>query len=372
MATREQRKRRRVQLALAAVVATAAGLVGFGLWWEDHRAAARRRQEGVRAAVEQARSERDAEAVTALLDLAEQALVANNVSKAATALDAADRRMADGGADAGRDRLARLRDDLAVVKELDAAVRFAWTPTAASYPDGELIARRYRDLLARFTPADTPAGRVADRVSRSAVRVRLIEALDHVLVMEGAERVRAVLAATDPNPFRDAVRDAIRDRDDRAVAELAGRAEAVAQPPEFAILLGGHPAVPLRRRREILTTSVHRQPTDLGLLMTLGRSYPFNQKDGADERVRWYQAAAAVAPTNPAVHNLLGSALLDQGDRAAAVMAFWEALRHAPDDHIVMGNLGNALTAGGNPGEAVTVLREALRLAPDYAPARGT
>ena len=52
-------------------------------------------------------------------------------------------------------------------------------------------------------------------------------------------------------------------------------------------------------------SAVIRRPADLGLLMTLG-SIHTGQKDGGNERLRWYQAAAAAAPGNAAALTNLG------------------------------------------------------------------
>lgn len=359
--TREQRKRRRVQVLLAAAVVLL--MVGGGAfaWWRDHQ-----------TTIERARLERNAEAVAALLDQAEQALKADEVSKATTALNAAGERMTDGGADESAERLARLRDDLESTRELDSADRFGWTPIGGKFPDTDVIARRYRDALTRFgIGADTPADVVAQRITRSAVRDRLVLALDQMLILERSDQALAVLRAVDADTFRDAVREAVHHGNARAAVELAGRPEATAQPPEFAAVLGGHPAVPPARRREILTAAVRAQPSDPLLLIALGKSYPINQREGATERVRWFQAAAAVAPTNPSVHNLLGIALMDLGDPTAAAAVFRACLRHTPDDYVVLGNLGNALAQTNDTAGAISVLREALRIAPDYSPARG-
>ena len=52
--------------------------------------------------------------------------------------------------------------------------------------------------------------------------------------------------------------------------------------------------------------------------MTVGGTYRINQQEGANERLRWYQAAVAAAPAMPAAHNSLGIALRDKNDPAGA------------------------------------------------------
>src|SRR5262249_27554662 len=86
----QQRKRRKVQLAV--VAALLALLIGGGVfaWWRHQRDA------------------RNAEAVAALLGQAEEALKAGDTAKAAVALDAAKKRSAEGGAETETERLGRL------------------------------------------------------------------------------------------------------------------------------------------------------------------------------------------------------------------------------------------------------------------------
>jgi hypothetical protein len=56
--------------------------------------------------------------------------------------------------------------------------------------------------------------------------------------------------------------------------------------------------IPADRRREILQVAVRKQPGNLAMLMSLGITYPHNQWAGSAERLRWFQAAVGIAPTN--------------------------------------------------------------------------
>src|SRR5262245_64060854 len=100
---------------------------------------------------------------------------------------------------------------------------------------------------------------------------------------------------------------------------LAARPEALAQPPRFAAVLGQLSSVPVERRRKVLEAALPSRRNDLVLLMSLGGTYPINQKDGADARLRWYQAATAARPTSAVAHNNLGVALSDKGDLDGAI-----------------------------------------------------
>jgi hypothetical protein len=90
----EQRKRRRVQGALAGALALllAAGLA-FG-WWQAEQ-----------GRVAQERQARNAEAVAGLLEQCEEAMGAGDTGRAAVTLEAAHKRAAEGGANNEADRL---------------------------------------------------------------------------------------------------------------------------------------------------------------------------------------------------------------------------------------------------------------------------
>src|SRR5262249_48736099 len=122
-----------------------------------------------------------------------------------------------------------------------------------------------------------------------------------------------------------------------------------------------------QRRREILHTAVRKRPGNLDLLMALGHTYPLNKSAGADERVRWFQAAVGVAPTSPATHLSLGNALGDRRDRAGAEAEYREALRLDPNLAMAHNNLAWHLFLQDDLAGAEAEYREALRLDPNLA-----
>ena len=320
-----------------------------------------------------ARRGRNAEAVAALLDQCEEALQSDQASRAALALGAAERRAADGGAEQLAGRLARCRADLALLRGLDAADTFRWTWTGRGFPRPEAVAARWRAALADYgvTPDEGRAGEAAATVNGSLVRDRLLTTLDHWL---GAKQpagdrpgVRAVLRAADPDPYRDAVRDALAAEDAGAVADLVGRPEALDQPARFAVTLGQFGVVPADRRRAVLQSALRGRTGDLWLLMALAKTYPIDRPEGAGERVRWYQAALAAHPGNLAALNNLGIALSDRGDLDGAIAAFKESVRLDPKFAFGHTNLGNDLRANGDPEGAITAYKDAIQADPEYA-----
>jgi eukaryotic-like serine/threonine-protein kinase len=372
----EERERRKVQLALAASVALLLFGGGGVAWWQNEQASARRETDlrrklvdEQRAAADNARLARNAEAVSGLLAQADEALLADDAAKAAVALDAARKRAAEGGAENEADRLKRLDADLALLRDLDAVDKFRWTPVENKLPDAAAVATRTRDVLRRFgaDPEATSADDAAARVSASALRARIVSALDRLLRQDKAAGVRAVLRNVDADPYRDAVRDAVLAGESAKVADLAGRADALGQPPGFVALLGESGAIPVDRRRQLLQAAVGRRPGDLGLLMTLGGSYPIKRTEGADDRVRWFQAAVASAPANSGAHNNLGIALYDKVRLDEAIASYTKAIELDPKFALAHNNLGNALNSKGRPDEAIASYTKAIELDPKSA-----
>jgi tetratricopeptide (TPR) repeat protein len=368
----EQRKRRQVQLALAATVllAVLGGAVAVSIYRVQAEQA--RSDERLRAFAERERQGRNAEAVARLLDQTDKALRAGDAAKAKVALEAARKRSAEGGAEKEAERLGRLGADLALLRDLDAVDQFRWTMVDNTFPDPAVVAARYRDALGRFggDPDAVSADKVAVRVSASAVRERIVIALDRLLDQEKTAGVRVALRRVDANSYRDAVRDAILADNRGKIAELARQSAALEQPPGFTATLGDSPWIDVERRRRLLEVAVRRWSGDLGLLMTLGSTYA-NQKGGENELLRWSQAAVAARPTNATGHGILGLALKDKGRVDEAIACWTNAIALDPKYTWVHYNLGVALRRKGQLDKAIACFQQAIAGDPKHAKAHG-
>ena len=355
----EQRTKRQVQLALAAaVVGLLLGGGAFAFWRNEQAQAGRERDA------------RNAEAVTALLNQCEETLRTDNAPKAAVALEAAKKRSTEGGAEKEANRLGRLDADLALLRDLDAIDQFRWTLVESKRPDTAVVATRTREALRRFgaDPDAASMDEAAARVSASAVKERITSALDRLLWEQKTAEVRALLRRVDADPFRDAVRDScIADDPAKKIAELAGQKAALQQPPGFVAYLGETTANSVERRRQLLESALNRRAGNLGLLMTLGATYPINQESGVNERLRWYQAAVAAAPANLAALNNLGVALIDAGRWDEATAYYKKAIELDPTHIIVHLNLGNALDKKDQLDGAIACYKKAIELDPKLA-----
>jgi tetratricopeptide (TPR) repeat protein len=360
------RRNKRTLVTVALLGVTLLALAGSFGWVARDRAAQRGR---------------NAEAVAALLDQCEDALRADRSDRAVIALDAAERRAADGGVDDRAGRLARCRADLRLLGELDAIDTLRWTWAGDRSPDPAAVAARLGPALAAYgvAPDANPPADTAKRVNESLIRDRVLTALDMWLALaKRSDWVRAVLRSADPDPYRDAVRDAIASKDDRALSTLAARAEALDQPARFAAVLGQlRERVTPQRRRAVLESALRARPGDLALLVELGNSYPsfglagesYSRED-IDQRLRWFQAAVAAHPENVGARNNLGNALQDRGDLDGAIACYEEALRLDPTFARGQYNIGIALRDKGQLDAAIAAFRKSLDIASGYAPAQ--
>jgi tetratricopeptide (TPR) repeat protein len=186
-------------------------------------------------------------------------------------------------------------------------------------------------------------------------------------MLQHSAEARAVLRRVDAEPYRDAVRDAILAEDWPKLVDLTGQKAALEQPPGFTAFLGETRVIPVERRRHLLAAASSRRPGNLGLLMTLGGSY-LRQKEWADERLRWYQAAVAASPTNFAAHNNLGAILCDlKRDYDGAIACYKKAIELDPKLALAHFNLGQALHGKGQMEEAIACWRKAIELDPKDA-----
>jgi tetratricopeptide (TPR) repeat protein len=375
-----RRNRPRVIAACALVVALISGLLG-GSWGliESNRARSIRLRHDLetqqRAAADNARLARNAEAVGSLLLQCEEALRAGGREKARVALDAARKRSDEGGAGKDAERLAHLAKDLDLLVDLDAVDRIRWAWTIEGHAESQQTAiAANRDALKKFGIGRGVASveSMAVAVNGSAVHERIVAALDWLLWASRGEEtteIHAVLRRADSDPFRNEFRDALLARDDANEAktevkmvELVNRLEALEQPAAFTAFMGGFNqiGVDMDRRAKLLRTAVLRRPKDMNLLMALGRRALDSGPNGADEAMRWSQAAIAADPTNPGGYSNLGVSLKMKGRLDEAIACYRKAIEVEPKAAMAYMNMANALDEAGRIDEALANHRKAI------------
>jgi serine/threonine-protein kinase len=410
----EERRRRKVQLALAASVLALTTLGGLSttyyLQQQQARAAAGqrvidqvatlhdqalarpeeiRRWEVALAAVEQADPAGDSRTKAQLLAL-QEAIRAG--------LD-------------GAERDARVRQQLVEVRanQQDVGAEGTDAVYAAAYRAAGL------DLEA-LEPAEF-ARRL--RLQGEAAVIELSAFLDHwSVVRRWAGRPvaawRKPLEAArraDPEPYRDRLRGVLLAEDRKPQAEalkaLATAREAAELPAPTAVLLGNTLADLGQAEAAValLRGAAGRHPGDVWVNYVLARALEGLRPPAREEAVRYYTAARALRPetAHELAHLLermgrgaegeavfrdlvgrrpedarhlvcLGNHLRDRGRSAEAapildraVAAARAAIRLGPDDAGAHTNLGLALRGQGKLSEAIAAHREAIRLQPDLA-----
>jgi Flp pilus assembly protein TadD len=394
----EQRKRRKVQVALAAAVGLLAVGTAAAAWWHDRQettrdrlereaAATELRQQAFRDKVEQdtaaadfrlqveddkrrqaehERKARAADAVANLLARTRDALRSGDADRAAPFIEQAGRRAKDEGLADHAARLAAYQADLTVLRALDSADGFRWSPVGGKLPDRDAVVGRFAAAFAGYgiVPGTTPPAEAAERINASTGRDALLAGLDAWLARARRPELRDLLAAVDPDRFRNEVRSTVTTGDAAAFAALAGRPEWEGQPAGLVRAFGRMPEIPAGAQRALLGRAAADRPSDFGLVMDLAECYSTGREaDGADA-ARWYQAAAALRPGSVAARYNLGIILDQRGDHAGAVACFREVIRFDPTEAKAHTNLGAALKGLGDAAGAEKEFREAIRLDP--------
>ena len=195
----EQRRRWRMQMGLISAFGLLFCASMAFLWWDDRKTTAQQSEKDHR-------ENRNLAAVTSWLDKCESALKARDTAKAKEAHQAAEKLKSEGGADALAGRLEQLRADLKAAASLDALEQSQWLSDAK--PKSTL---RYAETLSWLDadPDNVGPEVAADRIAGSAIRDRLIGALE--FRQWYSDPARATLRLLDPDPFREALRDAGQD-----------------------------------------------------------------------------------------------------------------------------------------------------------------
>jgi serine/threonine-protein kinase len=374
----EERRRRKLQLGLAASVLASATIVGLGgtylLHQRQARAAARDRVLGqVTSLRDQARTHPD--------EVARWQLAMAAVRQAEGALGGATEAMArlrelrsevQAGADAAEtDR--RLLDELVDIRS-----------ARADDPDGSATeaayARAFRE--AGIDVAVLPSNATATMIAARPLAVALpsAAALDHWAAVrrarrdtDGARYLTAAARSADPDPWRNQLRDALDQPKGGARTEALRRlADSVpfdTLPAGSLDLLGQalKDTGELALAESVLRRAQWKHPGDVWLNYDLALC--LEKRARREVAIRYYTAARAIRPES--AHEL-AHALQELGEADEAITVFQELARLRPGSARHRLCLGRGLLARGREEEgraslekAIELCRESLRLRPD-------
>jgi serine/threonine-protein kinase len=379
----EERRKRRVSLALAASVLLTAALAGGGWVWVERGRAARR------AAIDTALAEARRLHVQARQappeDRARWAEAVAVVQRAEGLLAGADEPAWARRVDELKGQIEADRQAAEAERKLLADLEAVRGNRAENY-DAKQADREYAEAFRAFgldldaTDPKQAAAKLAGRPSTAEVaaaidewcRVRRID-----LNVPSWQHLAEVARAADPDPWR----NALRDQYGRPVAESlesvkarAADAAALARQPAANLVLLADMLLRAGDRdgsAAVLRAAWRRFPGDFWVNNGLGHSSWAGDIGGRferpDEAIRYFTAAVAARPGSFMAFNSLGIALHNKGDQDGAIAAYREALRLKPDLAPAHNNLGVVLQTKGDRDGAVAAYREAIRLKPDFA-----
>ena len=189
-------------------------------------------------------------------------------------------------------------------------------------------------------------------------------------------RLIAAAQATDPEPWRIALRDRMARNDQEGLRRLAGDEKGLEAQPAASLLLLAQSLLlqgDYAQAERVLQRAWRSKPGDFWVNFTLGRAHwtgvAFNEPK---EAARFFTAAVSVRPRSPVAHSNLGVALASQGRLEEAIAEWREAVHLKPDYADPHNNLGVILLDQGKYGEAAAQGRTAIRLKPSDADAHNT
>jgi eukaryotic-like serine/threonine-protein kinase len=259
--------------------------------------------------------------------------------------------------------------DLAMVQQLEkihlekaAAIKDEhFDPASALVPYNKAF-QDYGLNFGQLGPLDA-----AQRLHSSAIKKHLVAAVDDwAFFSDDAQRGRllAITRQTDPDPWRNRLRDAVERSDPEQLQQLAADEACLVQPAITLAYLGGRfQKLGLREPAMSLLRQAHRRyPDDFWINEYLGNQLLLAAQP--DEAAVHLRLASGKFSRSPAAQNSLGVALAYSGKASDAAEEFRAAIRLKPDFGMPHHNLGSALERLGKLNEAEAAYREAARLRP--------
>lgn len=366
----EERKRRHWQLALGGAVVLAIIAAAGGWIWYDGRES-RRREEATRtalvalnkarelhaqAAASPETSSADIEARQSTYRQEELALEQAEAAAARQALPAelrdgltqARRELDDAKRTAGEQLQQRLREER-LLAGLHEANRLVGARSFEFRTDFPSAARGYLAALKEFglDVLGAPVAQTAQQVDVLSPRVRpaVLEALHELIVYQSgidARPILDVLGKISNEPFGEALRTAIVDRNTSSLIELANRAQSDDAPPKRFELIGAALREIGAKENAItfLRAAQLRFPGDYGINVELGNCLTSLSPPRFAEAAGCFRAALAVEAKSPIALSNLGLVYMRLGELNAAEQHLRRALAVQPDCLVARINLG--------------------------------
>ena len=183
------------------------------------------------------------------------------------------------------------------------------------------------------------------------------------------EGLLSIARASDPDEWRNRLRDGILELDVENIRTLAATADTGLLPGQTIHLL----AVLLEEVGEfevavdVVRQGLHNHPQDASLFEMLARCLKRLEPPRHAEAVTCYYEALAILPDSPLLWNSLGIVLGDLGEMEDAVTAFRRTLELFPRFASAMTNIGVVRFKQGKLAQAIVAYREARDMDPGNA-----
>jgi tetratricopeptide (TPR) repeat protein len=214
----------------------------------------------------------------------------------------------------------------------------------------------------------------AQRVRESAIQSQVLAGLEQWAVFKeerngsGGDKLLAIIAAVDPDPWRNELRQARVRRDRAALSRLVAQADAPQLPLASLLSLGrmassadNSPGV-----LWVLRSAQRRAPGDLWINYALG--YKLRQAQSSkEEAVGYLRAALAIRPGNVVLRWMIAEDLVAMGRLQEALETYQDLLRDKPDYDVAHSGLGWTLVRMGRLDQAEDQFQKALKYNPKNA-----
>jgi len=338
----------------AVVVAIIGGGVAAFLWERQHA-----RQQAEQAHRDSQTRQAVALALAEVKSFQERA----RWEEARVTLQQAASRLVEGQAEDLHNQVEQAKRDLEIVARCDAISQKG----AAMLREGLNFGAVDQDYAVAFqeaglgTLSDAPST-VAERVRASAVRERLVAALDYwaMTAREPAHRrwVFDVVRLADPDPWRDQARDPAIWTNVAALVKLVRAAPFEQWTPQLLAIVGTR----LREHEEgkaLLRRAQQRFPDDFWVNFALGLVI---EDEAPEEALGCYRAALALRPATPALRNSIGEVLYDMSRTEESLLEYEQAISLDSQFANARYNFGRALRVLGRLEEARDQFRQAAAL----------
>jgi tetratricopeptide (TPR) repeat protein len=203
------------------------------------------------------------------------------------------------------------------------------------------------------------------------IRERLAQAIDDwecCADETDQPRLRAIARAADPDPYRNAVRDAISNHDLKTLQDRAHDPELARQPASLLNRLAI--AINMEGDHEEATNVWQKaqflHPHDFWVTKNLGRHLFWRNPPRWDEAIHYCSLAVALRPESATAHRDLGFALAQRGRSNEAQRSIQSALALDPTDPRAYEARSNAWRVVRKYGDAIADISKAIELDPSH------